>query len=149
MTRWERLEAWLFDQDLQNGEFTAVEYAAAQGFEVEEATRDIQGYLSAQRVRRGSQTLFVLRRVPGTRTTSSRWHVGVSVKDARAIGTGFSDDVARRALRAFEPDLLRLAERNPRAKRQVEAQVRATIGHAVEILALASQGTFDDDGEGS
>lgn len=150
-TRWERLEAYLFDHEKEGSDFGVEEYVAEMGFdEVAEGTGDIQAYLDAQR-RRDSKTLYVLRRVPGTRTRSARWAVGVRSRDARLIGAGFYDDVRRRVQRAFMPDILRIRTINPRAARRVETQINAIVDGAMKVLAAAAQGMDrnDDDDSGA
>lgn len=146
-TRWERLEEYLFDHEKHGSEFTASEYAAEMGFDdVSEGTRDIQDYLAAQR-RKKSKTLYVMRRVPGTRTKSARWMAGVKTRDARMVGKGLADDVGRTVMRAFVPDLLAIKVRNPRAGRQAENQIKAIVEGAMVILAAAAEG-ISPDGDG-
>lgn len=157
-TRWEVFEDWLYDQHTKNGmtQFTQESYRKDTGRTSAEASGDIQAYLAAQRKRPqkkkledgtminvgGSETLFVLHREPGTRTSVAVWLIEVRTADARLIGKSFGDDVRRRARRAFRPDLLRIAERNKRAAKQVEAQIEATLDHAIAILDLAAQGVM-------
>lgn len=145
MTRWERLELYLFDHDKQGTEFTTYEYVKATGLpSLSDGSLDVQGYLAAQRGKE-SRTLFVLHRVPGTRTSNTRWAVGVKSKDARDIGKALVDDTKRRVHRAFMPDLVRLKVKNPKAARLVEAQLDAVVEHAVHILAVAAEGMQSDE----
>lgn len=145
MTRWERLEEYLFTHDKQGTSFRASEYADEVGFDdVEEATADIQAYLRSQR-RPKSKTLYVLHRMPKTRTSNAKWSVGVRSKDARLIGRALADDTKRRVFRAFMPDLVRLRKLNPRASKLVEAQIGAVIDGAMVILAAAAEGMSPDD----
>ena len=161
MARWERLEEYLYEQHDRNPRFTFTsrDYAAEVGLDAEEASSDIQAYLNAQRIRPyqaskasapkgGAKTLFVLHRRPGTRTSSAVWTAGVRTENAISIGAGLTDDVKRRIMRAFRPDLLHIADRNPRAARRIEAQLGATIDHAIGILEVATRGGFDD-GDGN
>jgi len=145
MTRWERLEEYLFDHDKDGSDFTVYDYAEASEEEVPEASLDIQGYLVAQR-RLRSRTLYVLRRQPGTRTKNARWAVGVRTKDASKIGRALYDDTKARVHRAFMPDLIRVRTLNPRAARRVELQIDAVIDGALKVLEVAVQGGGDDDG---
>lgn len=157
-TRWGRLEQWIYEGE--HLRFTAAEYAAdVHGGVIPEASADIQDYLDAQRrrprvardgvVSGGSNTLFVLHRVPGTRTRGAIWEAGVSVQDARSVGAGFADDVKRTVMRAFAPDLARIGERNSRARRQIEAQIGQVVDGALMILESASRGLWDEsDGAG-
>lgn len=137
MKRWERLEAYLFDYDLLGGDFSSHEYAAKQGLVFHDASRDIQAYLVAQRSER-TGTLYVLKRLPGTRTTNARWSVGVRTKDVRLIGQALHDDVRRRVMRAFAPDLHAIEHHNPAARKNAEKRVRAVIDSALPLLEIAA-----------
>lgn len=144
MTRWEHLEEYAKTEMLLQSSFSAKEYAAKTGITTAQAARNIQAYLTAQRGAR-SQTAYILRRSPGTRTRSARWSVGKRSADARAIGSVFGDDVQAKALRAFEPDLTRIAALNPRTARLVERQLKATMENAIALLSMAVQGMAPDD----
>ena len=147
MTRWRHLEEYARTAMLLGSSFSAHEYAAATDITVEQASRNIQAYLGAQRSER-SKTAYILRRTPGTRTRNARWAVGRRTADARAVGKVFGDDVKAKALRAFEPDLNRIAELNPRTAALVERQLRATMENAIALLSMAVQGmSVDGDGE--
>ena len=71
MTRWERLEEWLFDHEKER--FTNRELAGDLEVSRFEASAIIQGYLDAQRSQNAS-TLFVLKREG--RTKNAVWSVG-------------------------------------------------------------------------
>jgi hypothetical protein len=105
----------------------------------------IQSYLDAQRSRR-SRTLYVIRRQG--RTSRSIWHVGVRTADARAASFQFFDDVRQRFLIAVEPDLTRIGQLNPRARRKCEAIVAAVGEGAMQLLRVAVDGIGDDDDDG-
>lgn len=137
---WEALEAYLMDFDKAN--FSAVEYAGEAGIEVPEASAAIQEYLDQQR-RVKSPTLYVLRREPDTRTRNARWAVGVRAKDARLVGRSLVSDVRRKFLRAVKPDLDRIGELNPQAKRVVAAQIDSILNGAMVVLENAAQGLYD------
>lgn len=134
-------------------QFTHGEYVVASGLDSWDATHDIQAYLDEQRRvprasgRGGSRAQYVLHRKPGTRTRNAVWVVGVSAADARGVGRSFANDVSRRVMRAFEPDLRHIAARNPRAARQVEAQIRLVTANAIAILEQAAQGMVVADDE--
>ena len=153
-------------------EFTVYEYATEQGISIPEASVDIQAYLSQQRrtrktyrrrtksvqelvdndmnefvEKKSKETLFVIRRAEGTRTRKAVWLAGVRTRDARLLGRALSDDVRCKVLRAFRPDLLRLADLNPRAAQQAEAQIESVVEHALAILELAAQGGTTNDGD--
>jgi hypothetical protein len=139
LTRWETLEQYLFDYDKPGTDFSVYEYAEATGIDTIQASDHIQAYLGAQRGVR-SKTLYVLRRVPGTRTKRARWAVGIRVQDARLHGATLGDDVRRRVIRAFRPDIQRIRTLNPRSAKSVEAQIEAVIAHAVPLLEMAASG---------
>lgn len=144
MTRWERLEEYLYEYDKDGSDFTVHEYVDAANLDsTYEGTADIQAYLGAQRST-NSKTLYVLRRQPGTRTVNSRWAVGVKSKDARLIGKGFFDDTKSRWLNAVHGDLVRLGTINPQARRLVEAQTDAVVEGAIRILEVAVMGQSDE-----
>jgi len=138
-TKWERLEEWIFDHDTET--FTSRDVADALGVSSPEASQFIQAYLEAQR-QDDSTTLYVLKREG--RTTRAVWSVGQRVADARVIGGTLFEDVACKVHRAFEPDLRRLAERNPRAARYTERKLEAVVDGALKVLA-ASVDRYDDD----
>ena len=142
-TRWEALEAWIFD----NGEqaFTARGLAAAIQISVPKATDAIQAYLDAQR-RENSNTLYVLKREG--RTTSAVWSVGHRTADAKVIGGTLFEDVAVKVRRAFRPDLERLAEKNPRAARYAEQKIAAVVDGALVVLASAVDAMIEESDEG-
>lgn len=130
MTRWERMEQWLFDYECEK--FTAAELAFSLGVSNKEASRMISAYLDAQR-RPESGTLYVLKRQG--RTSQARWSVGEKTADARIIGGTLFEDIKAKIKRAYEPDLKRLAARNPRAARFVEAKLVALMDGAMVVLA--------------
>lgn len=144
MSRWERLEEFLFDYDKAGGEFTVHEYAAEIGLDTSEGTDDIQSYLRAQRSSK-STTLYVIKRNPATRTTTARWSVGVRTRDARLVGKTLYEDTRVKVKRAFMPDLVRIGSLNPRAKHLVEAQVDAVIDGAMKVLEMAVVGSFGEE----
>lgn len=139
-TRWEALEAWIFDREEQP--FIAAELAAAWRITSEKATETIQAYLDAQR-RPNSNTLYVLKRVG--RTRSAVWSVGHRTADAKIIGGVLFEDVAVKVKRAFKPDLHRLAAKNPRAARYAEQKIAAVIDGALVVLAGAVDTMIDED----
>jgi hypothetical protein len=83
---WERLEKFLRTHDKDGSDFSVAEYVTAEGLgDNVEGSEAVQDYLREQRKRK-SESLYVLRRVPGTRTRAARWAVGVKTKDARLLG---------------------------------------------------------------
>jgi len=147
MTYWETLEAWLFDHDAER--FTVYDIAGGMSISVIEASGLIQAYLSAQRADK-PRTLYVLKR--DGRTKAAVWSVGQRTADARSIGKTLFEDVEVKVLRAFAPDLERLAERNPRAARYAKAKIVAVIESALPMLAASVDLMFPEDldnGDGS
>lgn len=144
-TRWQRLEEYLYDHHEAGSDFSAEECAELQNMPNEEASADIQAYLEAQR-KPDSRTLYVLERVPGTRTRSARWMVGERTKHARAIGAGLADDVSTTVHRAFVPDLRRIGEIKPSTK--IAARQTELIDHGLALFTAAAQGAdFSGDGD--
>ena len=139
MKRHERLEEYLFDHDKDGSDFSAVEYADAVDIDGADASADIQAYLVAQRGVR-ADTLYVLYRKPGTRTTSARWMVGTKAADARRIGKALTDDTKHRVMEAFAPDLHRIAKLNPQAARRTAAQISGVMDGVLKVLEAAAQG---------
>jgi len=137
--RWERLEQYLFDHEKLGSNFSVHEYADAEGMDAAEGSIDIQNYLRAQRGPK-SKTLFVLRRMPKTRTRTARWAVGIKTKDARLVGDAFANDVRTKVMRAVRPDLLRLRTINPRTGKLAESQITALIDHMLPLLEMAANG---------
>ncbi len=143
-TRWERLEEYLYDYDLSGKAFAARRYAAERGLPMNEASRDIQSHLSAQRSPK-SKTLFVLKREPGRRTRNAIWSVGQRTADVRVLGRGFGDDVRAKFRRAVRPDILRIAQINKRAAKEAERKIDAIADGALKVLEAAVMGDLDDE----
>lgn len=143
MTKWEQLEAWLFERRTFGGDMTNEDIAEALDISHSEASDYIQSYLDAQRSPH-SRTLYVLHRTG--RTSSAVWHVGERTADARATSHQYFDDVRHRFVRAVEPDLARIAEINPRAARKCKAIIEAVGDGAMRLLQVAVDG-IDVDGE--
>lgn len=144
--RWEQLEAWIYDTHQDGGNFT--NYDVADGLEISnrQATYFIQAYQEAQR-KPDSNTLYVIHR--DGRTKRAVWTAGVRTADARAVSHQFFDDVQHRWLRAIEPDLAHIAERNPRARPKCK-QISVGVGHhALELLRIAVDGLDNDDDDGT
>ncbi len=112
MNRWEDLEEFLFDNDMDGSAFTSHELADKMDVSRPAASGLIQNYLGAQTSPK-SRTLFVLTRTG--RTRSAVWHVGARSDDTRALGRQTGDDFRCRLERHIEPTLARIGQRNPRA----------------------------------
>lgn len=138
MTAWEEFEEYLFDRDLLGEEFNAAAVAEDLGITVPEASRFIQVYLDAQN-RKKANTLYIIRRVPGTRTTNAMWHVGARSSDARALAKQWKSDARRRIERALEPSLIRIAEKNPRAMPAAKAVLKG-IEACLDMMAALLDG---------
>lgn len=142
MTKWEHLEQWIAENDIENGSFTSVDLAHGLEITRPEASELIQFYLIAQRGRR-SKTLYVLRREGLTR--NARWHVGIRTTDARGVGQQLFGDVTVKFRRAVEPDLKRIARRNPLAAHQCETIIEAVGEGVMRILQVAVGGAPEGD----
>lgn len=132
MYNWEKFEEYLFERDLLGEEFNSVAVAEDLGVSRKTASNLIQDYLEAQ-IRPTSRTLFVLHRVPRTRTKSAMWHVGERSADGRALGSQWADDAKRRLERMIAPTLQRIAEKNPRALPAAQAVAKG-IEASVELM---------------
>jgi hypothetical protein len=135
MARWQNVEAYL-DTLPAGGSFTSRDYASYANVPWPEASQCIQAYLDAQRSPK-SRTKYVLQRARGSRTSTAKWLVGQKSKDVRARGLSFSSDVKNNALRAFEPDLRRIATINPGAARRAERVIDATLDGAMKVVEAA------------
>lgn len=143
--KWERLEEWLYEtHTLGGGSFTSLDVANGLDVPRHDATRYIRSYLDAQRAQ-SSRTLYVLHR--SGRTSRAVWSVGVRSADARATSHQFFDDIQQRFVRAVEPDLVRIATLNPRARRKCEAIIGAVATGAMQLLRVAVDGIDADDEE--
>lgn len=136
MPLWEEFEEYLYERHLLAEDFNQA--AVAEDLDVPgwEATRYIQSYLDAQ-VRKDSKTLFVLHRLPGTRTKNAMWHVGDRAVDARSLGSEWVSDVMRRIERFTEPTLKRIGEKNPRAvpaARAIAKSIEASLELMVSLM---------------
>jgi len=140
MSRWEKLEEWLIDHD--DAPFTVYDLASSMGIYVHQASALIQAYLAAQRGP-NANTLYVLKRVG--RTKKAVWSIGQRTSDAHVICGTLFDDVHTKVHRAFEPDLDRLRDKNPRAARYVEAKLTAVMDGALAVLASALDAEYGDD----
>jgi hypothetical protein len=112
MNRWEDLEEFLFDHDMDQTEFTCGQIADKMGVSRPTASALIQNHLNAQTSPK-SHTLFVLTRTG--RTKAAVWHVGARSDDVRSLGRQVGDDFRCRLERHIEPTLSRIGQRNPRA----------------------------------
>lgn len=146
-SRWERMEAWLFDQDrddrpVEDLRFTNIDLAKAMRVDRREASALIASYLDAQRAPK-SNTLYVLHRTG--RTSTAVWQVGQRTADAREIAGTLFDDVEVKVKQAFAPDLKRLAEKNPRAAKFVSGKIASVVSGALVVLAEATDSFLSED----
>lgn len=141
---WRDFENYLAPFAKDGSDFSVYECADEMGLEVAEASHEIQRY---QRAQRGpdSKTMYVLRRVPGTRTRSARWAAGIRTRDANMIGVTFHSDASCRVNRAVVPDWQAVVRLNPRASRRVERMTTSMVDHALAMVELAIQGANDND----
>lgn len=142
LMRWEVLEIWLFDYHTHGGQFTVYDVAAGLGITTASASRYIQAYLTEQRSPE-STALYVLHREG--RTASAVWMCGERTVDARAVANTYYDDVKTKWRRAAEPDISRIAARNPRARKTCDAIMEAVSDHAMELMRIATGSIGDDD----
>lgn len=137
MTQWETLELWMLEQfhEQDIDEETGTLRFIHEQLPFDNPSRAIQAYLEAQKPggEKKKKTLFVIHRVPETRTRNAVWEAGTRAKHARSVGAQLGKDVQRRVERAIEPTLARIAEMNPRAARTTAALSKVIEG-AVELL---------------
>jgi hypothetical protein len=138
MHKWERFEEYLFERDLLGEQFNHAAVVEDLGVTPKEASSLIQCYLGAQ-LRPKSRTLFVLYRVPRTRTSSAMWGVGERAMDARSLGTQGADDAKRRIERFTEPALERIALKNPRALPAAQAVAKGIEASLDLMTALLDE----------
>ena len=135
IVRWLRLEQYINTLD-DREPFTSVAYADWANIGRSEASEHIQAYLEAQRGVH-SHTKYVIKRLPGTRTSSAQWIAGERARDVRTLGLTLSSDTRVKMLRALKPDLQRIAEINPAAAHRAEIVAEATIDGAMKVLEAA------------
>jgi hypothetical protein len=136
MKRWEIIEALFVKHNLKPTTVFDCEWVAVElHISTQEASELIQAYLAAQRGKR-INTLYVLKRMPGTRTRTAEWVVGQRSKDIKVITKAFSNDIKRRFKRAIEPDLEALAEINPNAAKSADAMINAFVGSLIPLLEV-------------
>lgn len=144
MTKWEQFEAWLFEHLPLGGRIGSNrDLAEAADITPAEASAWIASYLDAQRSKKAT-TLYVLRR-GGGRTTNAEWWSGVRSADAGAVGHMYFDDTRAKFRRAVEPDLRRIAARNPRAAKRCATLIDAISDGAMRVLQAAVGLTDEED----
>jgi hypothetical protein len=112
MRRWEALEEFMYDNDMDGAQFTSTQLATEMGLTRTEASSLIQSHLNAQTSRK-AHTLYVLTRTG--RTRNALWHAGARADNARMLGLQTGDDFRRRIDRVLAPTLERIGQKNPRA----------------------------------
>jgi hypothetical protein len=142
--RWEELESWMSGRELLSPTFTSVEYADATGLSRKDASRNIQAYLWAQR-RPDVQTAYIIKRVPGTRTSAAIWKIGTTARDQRMLGDGFANDARNRFKTAVTADLRAMAVINPRTERRARLIIDGVMDGAMVVLESALKGITDED----
>ncbi len=95
------------------------------------ASRHIDNYLKTQR-HKDSKTKYVL--VREGRTGNALWTVGRRARDARNGLGQFADDTRHRILRAVQPDLVRIGQINPQARKAVEQGLEPMVDGLVQVL---------------
>jgi hypothetical protein len=136
MKRWEILEALFLRLGITSNNRFMNDWVAVQlGVSTTEATEYIQSYLAAQRAKT-SNTLFVLKRMPGTRTANAQWAIGQRQYDAKLVTKAFSSDIKCRFMLAIEPDLNRMAAINPQAAQQAQTKINTIVNSVVPLIEL-------------
>lgn len=138
MTKWEKLEDYLFQSFFDGQEFTNRDIAEHFGVSPHEGSRMIQAYLDAQTTE-SVDTLFVLTR--RGRTTSAVWHAGAATQDARDLYRQTVEDLNRRVERFVIGTLRHMGVRNPRAIPATSSLVKILEG-VVEIAAAGAGESF-------
>lgn len=133
MSRWETLELFLFDNDMNNKSFTSVELAEWMEVEAPEASAYIQAYLDAQRDP-DKRTIFALHRTG--RTSGAVWHVGVRQRDVHSLNRQAADDVRCAFQRTVFPTMHRCGVLNPRTRRVVETGITAMNAWVDHLVAM-------------
>jgi hypothetical protein len=147
---WLTLETWLVNAKNPGETFTSWEYANAIGIDGSEASRHIQDYQRKQRLQDrfnkkgerigGSDTLYVLRRIPGTRTLGAKWTFGYRTTDMDKISQTWATDLRYRFMQAVAPDLHRIAAINPRAAKKAENTIETILDGALKVLSGTIKG---------
>lgn len=134
LTRWEQLEEFLFDHNLNGTAFTNEDVAAYFGLTNRQATYWIHDYQRAQRSAKVN-TLFVIRREG--RTTSAIWFAGVKTIDARKLTAQTVDDIRTRLHDAIQPTLESIESHNPKAKPACDA-IWQGLDAGLQLLSILS-----------
>lgn len=132
MPLWQMFEVEALDYIGVGGTFTAYSLSDRLGITPTEASEWTQRYLTAQRGQK-SRTKYILTRQG--RTSAAVWTVGRRVQDARVITAQFASDMKRRITRAVEPDLARIGQVNPQARRQIESGLSPIVDSLVGVVA--------------
>ena len=143
---WELFEVEYLDALDIGATFTSRDVAAWFDTTNREGSYFIQYYLRAQRSPK-CRTRYLLHR--NARTTAAVWTLGSRSQDARALTGQFGLDVKHRLLEAIRPDLTRLAEQNPRARRALE-DIDGLLDGVAKVLTgvIAAVGWTDDEADG-
>jgi hypothetical protein len=137
--RWKVLEDWILGTGTMR--FTAMQLAGSLRIPMSEASLLINSHLHSQRGRR-SESLYLIKREG--RTRNAAWTVGERTADVRILNDTLLGDIRVKVLRAWGPDMKRLAEINPRAARRVEMTLKSVIDGALVVLAGALTDTSDE-----
>jgi hypothetical protein len=137
-TLYEPLNRWLNALHVDNCQsFTQKDWIDhCDGITPEMASRTIQSYMSNQRSK-DPRTDFVLKRAPGTRTSSAVWTFTVRTADVRLRIQSQVWDIRCSVERALYPDLKRMGVLNSRSEQVVEASINAMMANIEMMLAGA------------
>ena len=105
------LQAWITQQGLDNGSFTAVDLAQSKGITTHEASEMIQAFHRRQ-TRVGDNAYVIWRE---GRTRGAVWHVGTRTRDASGLARQAYDDLQHRWVNETIPSLHCIGDLNPRA----------------------------------
>lgn len=140
-SRWQRLDEWL--DETEPKQITNADVAKAMDVSPPVATRYIQAHLDVSR-RPDSPTLFQLKRKGRTRTTVWQVHNRLA---GQVIDRTLYEDFRTRILRAYVPDMAKLAEVNPRVRRRCERRIDYAIHNVVGAVAVLVDDALDEGEE--
>lgn len=131
MRAWEWFEVNVLDDLGIGSTFTNRNVASWYGITPDEASSYITAYVDAQR-RPRNPGRYVLHREG--RTAAAWWTIGMRTDDARDVLGQWGDDIRHRARYAVEPDLRRIAARNPRAARFISSTLEPAVNGLVSMV---------------
>ena len=140
-TRWEKLDEWL--DETEPKQITNADVAAAMDVSPAVATRYIQAHLDVSR-RPDSPTIYQLKRKGRTRTAVWQVHNRLA---GQLIDRTLYEDFRTRILRAYVPDMAKLAQVTPRRRKRCERRIDYAIHNVVGAVAVLVDDALDGDEE--